>query len=104
MVLVQGYHQIDSGLVLPKVRSDIEGECNRIAKGDAQRDDVVRRAIEIFEQKFGYFVKHIDQMDMLFSSSFSKLEDIGNAFTCCGLTRYMAQGSKVLLCHWYSSS
>jgi DNA topoisomerase IA len=33
MVLVNGYHQIDSGLVLPKVRSDIEGECNKIAKG-----------------------------------------------------------------------
>lgn len=51
MVLVQGYHQIDSGLVLPKVRSDIEGQCNRIAKGDAEKDDVVRRAIEIFEEK-----------------------------------------------------
>ncbi len=88
LVLVQGYHQIDSGLVLPKVRSDIEGQCNRIAKGDAEKDEVVRKAIEIFEEKFGYFVKHIDRMDVLFSSSFSKLEDVGKAFTRCGHTRY----------------
>ena len=89
LVLVQGYHQIDSSLVLPKVRSDIEGQCNRIAKGEAEKDDVVRRAIEIFEEKFGYFVKHIDRMDVLFSSSFSKLEDVGKAFTRCGHTRYV---------------
>jgi DNA topoisomerase IA len=37
MVLVQGYHQIDSGLVLPTVRSDIEGQCNRIASGDMEK-------------------------------------------------------------------
>jgi DNA topoisomerase-3 len=37
LVLVQGYHQIDSGLVLPKVRSDIEGQCNRIASGDMEK-------------------------------------------------------------------
>jgi DNA topoisomerase-3 len=37
LVLVQGYHLIDSGLVLPKVRSDIEDECGRIAKGLANK-------------------------------------------------------------------
>lgn len=37
LVLVQGYHQIDSGLVLPKIRSDIEGQCNRIATGDMEK-------------------------------------------------------------------
>jgi DNA topoisomerase-3 len=37
LVLVQGYHLIDSGLVLPKVRSDIEDQCGRIAKGLANK-------------------------------------------------------------------
>jgi hypothetical protein len=37
LVLVNGYHQIDSSLVLPRVRSDIEGQCNKIAKGEMEK-------------------------------------------------------------------
>lgn len=37
LVLCQGYHLIDSSLVLPKIRSDIENQCNRIAKGQADK-------------------------------------------------------------------
>jgi DNA topoisomerase-3 len=37
LVLAQGYHLIDSSLVLPKVRAEIEGECNKIAKGLASK-------------------------------------------------------------------
>ena len=87
LVLVQGYHQIDSGLVLPKVRSDIEGQCNRIAKGEMDKDEVVKKAIEMFEDKFQFFVKNINKMDVLFGSSFSKLEDVGKPFTRCGHSR-----------------
>ena len=48
---------------------------------------MVERAIEIFSGKFDYFVKNIDRMDVLFGSSFSKLEDVGKPFTRCGHTR-----------------
>lgn len=111
LVLVQGYYQIDSGLVLPTVRSDIEDQCNKIAKGLANKvhdhslslslllligasltgtskDDVTKRAIDIFRTKFEFFVKNIERMDVLFGSSFAKLEDVGKPFTRCGLTRY----------------
>ena len=37
LVLCQGYHLIDSSLVLPQIRSDIEAQCNRIAKGLAEK-------------------------------------------------------------------
>lgn len=87
IVLVQGYHNIDSSLVLPTIRSDIEGQCNKIAKGFASRDDVVEKAIQLFSGKFDFFVKNIDKMDILFGSSFSKLEEIGKPFTRCGLSR-----------------
>lgn len=86
-MLVNGYHQIDSSLVLPQIRSDIEDQCNMISKGVASRSEVVEKAIELFSGKFDYFVKNIHKMDVLFSSSFSKLEDIGKPFTRCGLSR-----------------
>lgn len=91
LVLVQGYHQIDSSLVLPQVRSDIEDQCNKIAKGLASKESVVRSAIELFRQKFKVFVENIDKMDVLFGSSFSKLEDVGKPFSRCGLTRRYLQ-------------
>lgn len=47
LVLAQGYHLIDNSLVLPQIRSDIEGQCNKIAKGLADRDEVVKKAIEL---------------------------------------------------------
>ncbi|KAL7573953.1 hypothetical protein ACA910_001962 [Epithemia clementina (nom. ined.)] len=87
LVLVQGYHRIDSSLVLPQVRSDIEDQCNKIAKGLAGKDDVVSHAISLFREKFDNFTKSIDKMDVLFGASFSKLEDVGKPFTRCGLTR-----------------
>lgn len=91
MVLVQGYHQIDSGLVLPRIRSDIEGQCNRISKGEMTKEEVVEKAIEMFQDKFDFFVKNIARMDVLFGSSFSKLEDVGKPFTRCGFSRRYLQ-------------
>lgn len=87
LVLVNGYHAIDSTLVLPQIRSDIEDQCGKIAQGVSSRNEVVEKAIELFSGKFDYFVKNIHKMDVLFGSSFSKLEDIGKAFTRCGLSR-----------------
>ena len=87
LVLCQGYHQIDSGLVLPRVRADIESQCNKISTGDLEKDVVIDRAIKVFEDKFHYFVNNINRMDILFGSSFSKLEDVGKPFTRCGITR-----------------
>lgn len=91
LVLVQGYHLIDGSLVLPKVRSDIEFECNKIAKGLADRDVVVRKSIEMFSSKFLYFVENIHRMDVLFGSSFAQIKDVGKPFTRCGFTRRYLQ-------------
>jgi len=91
LVLAQGYHLIDSSLVLPKVRADIEGQCNKIAKGQADKDSVLKTSIDIFSKKFANFVNDIAKMDVLFSSSFAKLEDVGKPFTRCGITRRYLQ-------------
>lgn len=73
LVLAQGYHLIDASLVLPQIRSDIEGQCNQIAKGEREKDDVVKKAIELFSSKFSYFVDNISKMDVLFGSSFAQV-------------------------------
>ena len=52
---------------------------------------VLRKAIDLFLGKFDYFVNNIDRMDVLFGSSFSKLEDAGKPFTRCGLSRRYLQ-------------
>jgi len=91
LVLAQGYHLIDSSLVLPQVRADIENECNKVAKGLAAKDAVLKKSIEIFSSKFAKFVEEINKMDVLFSSSFAKIEDLGKPFTRCGFTRRYLQ-------------
>lgn len=71
LVLVQGYHQIDSGLVLPKVRSDIEGQCNRIAKGDMEK---VRILLHLPYLLFLFFQPFFPSLILL--SSFSPFNDV----------------------------
>jgi DNA topoisomerase-3 len=51
------------------------------------QESVVKNALTIFTEKFQNFVKNINKMDVLFSSSFTQLQDVGKAFTRCGLTR-----------------
>ena len=56
------YHAIDSTLVLPQIRSDIEDECTKISKGFASRQQVVENALALFSGKFDFFVKNIHKM------------------------------------------
>ena len=87
IVLVQGYHRIDSDLVLPLVRSAIEEQCNHIAKGEANKEEVVDQALSNFIAKFEYFRDNITKMEELFSTSFATIEAAGQVFTRCGFTK-----------------
>lgn len=86
-VLVQGYHRIDSDLVLPRVRSTIEAQCDQIATGKADKEEVVTHALRNFKNKFCYFRDNIGKMEELFGSSFSSIENSGQVWTRCGLTK-----------------
>ena len=59
IVLIHGYYYIDSELVLPTVRSNIEKECTLIAKGKACKEDVVEHALNVFKEKFCFFRDNI---------------------------------------------
>lgn len=87
IVLVHGYHKIDSELVLPTMRSDVEKLLNLIAAGSAKFQDVLCHALEIFRLKFQYFVVNIANMDTLFESSFISIAESGRAYSRCGKCR-----------------
>lgn len=89
-VLVHGYQKIDPELVLPTMRSDVEKALNLIAAGSADFNAVLKHALEIFRQKFQFFVQNICMMDSLFEATFSSIADSGKAFSRCGkCRRYM---------------
>ncbi|XP_063979754.1 DNA topoisomerase 3-beta-1 [Diachasmimorpha longicaudata] len=90
IVLVHGYQKIDPDLVLPTMRSAVEEQLNLIALGRADFYAVLQHTIEVFKQKFHYFVQSIDGMDQLFEVSFSPLSASGKAHSRCGkCRRYM---------------
>lgn len=73
------FHQIDPELVLPTMRSAVEEQLNLIALGRADFHAVLQHTVEIFKQKFHYFVQSIEAMDQLFEVSFSPLSASGKA-------------------------
>mmetsp|Transcript_121100 Transcript_121100/g.386761 ORF Transcript_121100/g.386761 Transcript_121100/m.386761 type:complete len:858 (-) Transcript_121100:55-2628(-) len=82
--LVHGFQLVDSQLVIPKVRGNIENMCTLIAGGKAQCDSVVHHVLKIFREKFMYFVMHVDLIDQLFESTFTTLEAAGRPISRCG--------------------
>lgn len=87
VVLVHGYHSIDSELVLPHMRRAVEEQLNHIATGQADFRAVLQFVLAIFATKYRYFVEHIAAMDQLFEVSFSSLSDCGRPLTRCGKCR-----------------
>lgn len=61
------------------MRSAVEEQLNLIAHGQAHFNAVLSHSLEIFKQKFLYFVKNIEGMDQLFEVSFSPLANSGKA-------------------------
>ena len=59
------------------MRSAVEEQLNLIALGKADFNSVLHHTLEIFQLKFHYFVKNIQNMDELFEVSFSPLSASG---------------------------
>lgn len=85
--LVHGYQKIDPELVAPDLRSNIERSVDAIAKGTMKYDDVLKKIIELFTQKFEFFRKNISNMDEFFGTSFGTYETEflkAKGFSKCG--------------------
>lgn len=66
------------------MRSAVEEQLNLIALGRADFHAVLQHTVEIFKQKFHYFVQSIEAMDQLFEVSFSPLSASGKAHSRYG--------------------
>ena len=111
IILVHGYHKIDSELVLPLVRQNVEKEVAKIAEGRAYKEEVVEWTLRIFFGKFAFFKNNIGRMDQLMEvrrlhcllprvssrftpscshpqASFSPLSKTGQSLSRCSCLRY----------------
>lgn len=70
LALARGYCDIDSELILPKVRAYIEKSCNRVAKGELEYKNVVDHVLNIFKKKYDYFVEKIGFVDNYIKNEF----------------------------------
>lgn len=68
--LVEAYNKIDSELVAPNLRSNIEKSVDLIAKGIADSKKVLEEVLAIFMEKFQYFRDNIGEMDKYFKDTF----------------------------------
>ena len=69
IVLVHGYQRIDSELVLPNSRANVERILNQICSGERDYKLVLSETIAMYKAKFKFFIENINLMDELFSVS-----------------------------------
>ena len=91
VTLVHGYYVVDKDLVLPKIRSEIENNVAKIAKGSADYQSIVNYTVNMYKEKFKFFVEQINNVDQLFEAIFSPIaQSSGKVLTKCGKCyRYM---------------
>jgi len=70
MALGRAYCEIDSELILPKVRSYIEKSCDAIAKGKVTFKSVVDHVLKTFKQKFEFYSEQFALVDKIIKSDF----------------------------------
>ncbi|EAS04755.2 DNA topoisomerase I (macronuclear) [Tetrahymena thermophila SB210] len=85
--LIHAYAEIDPELVAPNLRSSIERSVDLISQGELDKDQVLQSVIELFKNKYLYFVSKVGVLDKYFDPIYQSIETtISQAqyFTKCG--------------------
>ena len=85
VTLIHGYQCIDPELALPKVRSHVEVQVERIANGTAAKEEIIAHVLSNFLEKFVFFQANVERMDALMQSKFDPVSTTGKYITRCGL-------------------
>ncbi|TNJ30689.1 DNA topoisomerase III [Giardia muris] len=88
--LVHGYHIIDSDLVSPQLRANIERDVTQVAEGKVGKQVLIDRVLEKFLGKFLFFQTNFSKLIALLEAKFSSIRTTGRPFVRCGdCWRYM---------------
>lgn len=70
MALGKAYCEVDSELILPKVRSYIEKSCQRVAKGEVDFKFIINHVLKIFKGKFEFLQEKFAIIDGIIKRDF----------------------------------
>ncbi|KAF7637397.1 DNA topoisomerase [Meloidogyne graminicola] len=84
IALVHGYQRVDSDLIEPTMRADVEKQLNLIAIGNADYETMKKQTLNMFKKKYENFVENINLVDSFFKDSFKTLVESGKPFSRCG--------------------
>lgn len=82
--LINGYMRIDSALVMPKVRHDIESACMEVRRGKATKEAVLHDSLNMFQRKFLNFKDKISLIDEIFDGIFQPIKEVSKKLVKCG--------------------
>ena len=98
LALVEGYNSMGYQLNKPQLRALIEADCQRIAKGEAEKEEVVRKCLEDMKHCFQVCSREANKLDIAMEKHFTALGLGGNEyhvvtaeFSRCGDCRNMME-------------
>jgi DNA topoisomerase-3 len=94
LALVEGYNSMGYQLNKPQLRALIEADCQRVAKGEARKEDVVRKCLEGMRQCFLVCSREATKLDASMEKHFAVLgagdgehRVVAPALSRCGVCR-----------------
>ena len=70
--IVKAFSTIDKEMISPKIRAEIEKECELISYGELNNVEVVNHILSSFRTKFDHFVKNFDKAETIFHNEVIK--------------------------------